>query len=468
MTIQFGTDGWRAIIGKDFTYENVAQLIQAFCDFHVQSKNKKVIVGYDRRFCSREFAEEATKVLLGNDFQVEMASQYVPTPLISCGVVQKKALAGVMITASHNPYQWNGVKIKERDGGSASTKYVKAIEKQLLKNQNRNRRIKKQRLEKAIKNKQLRFFNPLPDYLKKLSQFVDLNLIKKSKLKIVYDAMHGAGAGYLKEIFRKQIIEIRDQEDLLFGGVNPEPIEKNLAFLKATIKKEKAHIGLVTDGDADRIGAIDEKGNFISAQQIFALLLQYLLEDRSWKAQVIKTVSTTQMIDRICKIFSVPLDETPIGFKHICQAFRESKVLIGGEESGGIGIPCHVEERDGLLCALLLLEILAKQKLPFSQVISKLQKKYGPLYYYREDIPFSSADIKTVLKKLKACQAEDFKAVILDKKDGWKFYFSDQSWLLIRASGTEPLLRTYAEAKTKKQAHQMIAMAKKYIKKIST
>ncbi|MCP5468160.1 MAG: phosphoglucomutase/phosphomannomutase family protein [Deltaproteobacteria bacterium] len=463
MKIKFGTDGWRAVIGRDFTYENVAQLVQAFCDFKSKEKNKKIILGYDRRFCSQDFAKEAACVLLANGFFVEMSEKYVPTPLISCRVVEQKALAGIMVTASHNPYKWNGIKIKEKDGGSASASYVQGIEAQIQKNQKQGRKIKRLDIESAIRKKQFRYFDPFSFYLKKLSKFVDLDLIKKSKLRIVFDAMHGSGTGFLKELLGKQVIEIRSQEDPFFGGVNPEPIEKNLLPLKSAIKKENAYMGLVTDGDADRIGAMDEKGHFISAQQIFALLLEHLLRERRWKGQVVKTVSTTLMVDRLCETFSIPLLETPIGFKHICQAFRENKVLIGGEESGGIGIPRHVSERDGLLCALLLLEISAQNPMPFSKLIQKLQKNYGPLHYRREDLSLSTQHMKSIMQKLKKCDAQSFAAIKLDKKDGWKFYFSDQSWLLIRPSGTEPLLRVYAEAPKKKRTDQLIEYAKKFV-----
>ena len=470
MGIQFGTDGWRAIIGEEYTFANVAKVLQAFCDLQGQSRQQGVYVGYDRRFQSRRFAETAVEVLLGNGFKVFLAKDFCPTPCISWMTKQRQGLAGVVITASHNPAAWNGVKFKESYGGSASPEFTGEIERRIRENELDDRSPHRLALSEGEKKGLLEYFDPHGAYLGQLRKMIDFDGIRKAKLKVLVDPMHGAGCGFFTELLGKQAIEIRGEDNPGFGGVNPEPIEKNLALAAARVKKEKAHIGLATDGDADRIGAIDERGRFVDSHHIFALILRHLLLVKKWKGDVIKTVSTTNMIRRLCHKFDVPLVETPIGFKYICQEFRKSTPLMGGEESGGIGIARHVYERDGILCGLLLLEILAHHRKPFSKILAELQQEAGPLMFHREDLHFPVKRIQAIKEKLGGGSFPDFGKLVLRQRnftDGFKFEFADDSWLLIRPSGTEPLLRVYVEAPSDAKAKQLLRLARKYLEGVA-
>lgn len=470
MAIQFGTDGWRAIIGADYTYENVARVIQAFCDLHESERGREILLGYDRRFCSDLFAAEAAQVLLGNGFRVNLSSSFCPTPCVSWMTKTRKALAGVVITASHNPYPWNGVKFKEGYGGSASPGLTARIEAKILENTHQNRPILKKNLAEAKREKQLRSFDPHREYATQLKRLIDFDLIRRAKLKIVVDAMHGAGGGFFPALLGDAAIELHGDANPGFGGVNPEPIEKNLSEALLAVRKKRAHIGLATDGDADRIGAIDEKGRFVNSHQIFSLILRHLVRVKKWKGDVIKTVSGTQMIQRIGEKLGLKVIETPIGFKYICQEFLKNKPLMGGEESGGIGIAKHVFERDGILSGLLLLEILAYHRKPLSKILQDLQKEFGPLFFHREDLTIASEKIARLKASLGAGVTPDWgraELVAKDFRDGYKYLLSDGSWLLIRPSGTEPLLRVYAEAPTLKRAESLIASALRLIREIA-
>jgi phosphomannomutase len=467
MAIQFGTDGWRAIIGEEYTYENVEKLIQAFCDLNVGSRLKDVLLGYDRRFSGRLFAEAAAQVLLGNGFSVLLSKEFCPTPCISWMTKSKKALAGVVITASHNPYQWNGVKFKESDGGSASPEYTAKIETRILRNDLERKNPKKISLEEGSRRGLLRFFDPHREYLRQLARFIDLSAIRKTKFKIVVDPIYGAGSGFFSELLGKRVIEIRSEDNPGFGGVNPEPIEKNLRLTAQAVLANRAGVGLATDGDADRIGAFDEKGRYVSSHQIFSLILRHLVTVRRWKGDIVKTVSATEMIERLGKKYGLNIVETPIGFKHICQEFRNRNVLVGGEESGGIGIPRHVCERDGILSGLLLLEIMAYHKTSLSKIIAGLQKEAGPLYFQREDfhLPAQKMEgIKSFLQQNEKPNFGVFRLIRRNLRDGFKYYFADGSWLLIRPSGTEPLLRVYAEAPSLRKTRQLIETGKRLLK----
>ena len=469
MEIKFGTDGWRAIIGEDYTFANVAKVLQAFCDLQAEARGRTVFVGYDRRFQSRAFADQAVRVLLGNGFKVELAKDFCPTPCISWMTKSREGLAGVVITASHNPFQWNGVKFKEGYGGSASPEFTARIEERIRRNDLDDRTPQELALEEGAKKGLLGTFDPHGAYLKQLKKLVNINLIRRAKLKVVADPIYGAGSGYFAALLGNQVFEIRGEANPGFGGVNPEPIEKNLQLAAETVRKRRAHIGLATDGDADRIGAIDEKGRFVDSHHIFALILRHLVQVKKWKGDVIKTVSTTNMITRLARQFNLKLTETPIGFKFICQEFLKSAPLMGGEESGGIGIARHVFERDGILCGLLLLEIVAHHKKPLSKIIAALQAEAGPLLFRRDDLHISLEAIARVKTALGTGDTPEFGKFRLRGKnfrDGFKFEFEDDSWLLIRPSGTEPLLRVYAEAPSEKKAADLLKLAKRFLMKL--
>ena len=467
MSIHFGTDGWRAIIGADYTYENVAKVLQAFCDLNTSERGREVILGYDRRFSSRLFAEEAAQVLVGNGFKVLLSKDFCPTPCISWMTKNREALAGVVITASHNPFQWNGVKFKESYGGSAAPEITRKIEERIQYNEQRGSPVKRLTLEAAGSADLLEFFDPHGAYLKQLKSLINVSAIRKAKLKIVADPMYGAGCGFFTKLLGEQVFEIRGEENPGFGGVNPEPIEKNLKTAMETVRKRRAHIGVATDGDADRIGAIDEKGRFVDSHKIYSLILRHLLSVKKWTGDVVKTVSTTQMVNRIGERHGLKVIETPIGFKFICQEFRRSaRPLMGGEESGGIGVARHVFERDGILMGLFLLEILAHHRKPLSKIVEGLQKEVGPLHFFREDVPLRPETLLKLREVLKTGKDPDFGSLKLQSKntlDGFKYLFEDGSWLLIRPSGTEPLLRIYAEAPSSKKAKQLIRAGLKQV-----
>ncbi|MBL7685866.1 MAG: phosphoglucomutase/phosphomannomutase family protein [Deltaproteobacteria bacterium] len=458
--IKFGTDGWRAIIGQDYTYENVRKVIQAFCDLHVKDvENPFVYLGYDRRFSSDLFAKEAAGVLAANGIRVRLSNDFCPTPCISWMTKEKKALAGIMITASHNPYQWNGVKFKEPYGGSASPEYCQAIEKQIVANDQAQKKVAFISFEEALAQNWIEFFDPHQEYVQQLRRMVDVDLIRKAKLKIACDPIYGAGSHYFSSVLDQEVIAIRSDANPGFGGVNPEPIEKNLEVLLQTVRTQKCHIGLATDGDADRIGAVDDLGRFVDSHKIFSLILRHLITHKKSKGEVVTTVSTTQMVTRLCQKYDLKMHETPIGFKYICQKFLQIHPLMGGEESGGIAVAEHVYERDGVLSGLLLLEIIALHQKPLSEIISDLQKEAGPLEFVRRDLQVSEEKIRLLKERLQNNPPQ----LLLNEKitrsnllDGFKYFLEDDSWLLVRPSGTEPLLRLYAEAPTLQKAEAMI------------
>ncbi len=449
MSIRFGTDGWRAVIGEDFTPENVARVAQGFADIYpkLPGKGSPVIIGYDRRSQSKESAGLIAGVLLANAIPVYLSNDYCPTPCVSWWTKTKKGAAGIMVTASHNPPQWNGIKFKETYGGAASAEFLKPIEEAVEANVAKG--IKPPSPEPLSKKRggKLERFNPRQEYLFDLRQLVDLALIQKANFKVLYDPMFGAGHGFMELLLGPKMTTIHKGPDPTFGGLHPEPIQP---YVNEAMEKMRAGgyaICLITDGDADRIGCVDEKGNYVSSHQIFALLLKHLVEDRAMRGKVIKSISTTVMIDRLCKKYGLPLEVTPIGFKVISPAMKGGDVLIGGEESGGIGMPHHLCERDGLLCGLYLLELMATRKKSIGELVADLQKEVGPCFYKRSDLKLPKEKKEGVREKLKTFQPKTLagKPVKkIDLMDGYHFTLEDESWLLIRPSGTEPLLRTYA------------------------
>jgi phosphomannomutase len=463
--IKFGTDGWRAVIGRDYTYENVRKVIQAWCDLQ-GDKGGFVVLGHDRRFSSDLFAQEAAGVLAANGIRIKLSKDFCPTPCISWVTKETKATAGIMITASHNPFQWNGVKFKETYGGSASPEYCKRIEDRIVQNDQEGRAPRFLSFDEAKSKKLIEFFDPHREFVGQLRKMVDVEAIRKAKLKVACDPIYGAGSGFFHSVLAQDVVEIRGENNPSFGGVNPEPIEKNIGVLIETVRSQKCDIGLATDGDADRIGAVDEQGNFVDSHRIFSLLLRHLVRHKKWKGDVVTTVSTTQMINRLCEAFGTKLHETPIGFKYICKKFLEIDPLIGGEESGGIAIAKHVYERDGVLSGLFLLEILALHGKPFSKILADLQKEFGPLHVLRKDLHLPEEKISALKTRLKESPLQNLlggKIARTHLLDGFKYFLEDGSWLLIRPSGTEPLLRLYAEAPTVEKAEKLIREGEKLL-----
>jgi len=368
-----------------------------------------------------------------------------------------------MVTASHNPPKWNGIKFKESYGGAASGEYLQPIEERIIKNEKTGRTCKTASLRG---NPLLEYFDPYKEYLECFKKMVDLDLIEKQKFKILVDPLYGTGAGYFPRLLGNNALEIHNQSDTNFGGLNPEPIPPNTNELTEKMKTGNYHVGLLTDGDADRAGAVDEYGNVITTHEIFCLLIKHLVENKNWIGKIIKSISTTMMINRLGKKYNLEVRTVPVGFKHISPAMKEPGVLIGGEESGGFGIPRHIPERDGIFSCLLLLELMAVAQKSMNKLVKELQEEVGPAKYRRLDMHLEPNEIELARKKIRSLDIKTFcglKVVQKETMDGLHFLFEDDSWLLYRASGTEPLIRVYAETPTVDQTNEFIAQGKKLI-----
>ena len=455
MTIKFGTDGWRAVISETFTFGNLRLVAQAIADYVLEenASNPSVVVGFDTRFLSDRYAAEVARVMAANRIDTWLARADTPTPAISYAVMHKKATAGVMITASHNAPRYNGVKLKSCFGGSASPAHHKRVEQLLERNLSTVHGPNLMDLDEAIKRDRVHKFDPAWAYYEHLSNLVDLDIVSSGELRIVADGMYGSGRGAFSEILargRSHVHNIRHEMNPGFGGIHPEPITRHLGMLMSTIQSGHWDVGLATDGDADRIGAVDAQGNFVDPHRIFALVLRYLLEKRGLRGKVVRTVSTTRMIDRIAAQYDLDLIETPVGFNHIADLMIAGGVVMGGEESGGMSIQGHIPEGDGVLLGLLLLEVMASAKAPLHVLVDDLLAKYGPAQYARTDMKLTRpVEKKEMVAMLINLAPEAIAGVAVEKVetvDGVKYYLNDGSWLLIRPSGTEPVLRVYAEA----------------------
>ena len=455
MTIKFGTDGWRAVISETFTFGNLRLVAQAIADFVREQNNNdpSVIIGFDTRFLSDRYAAEVARVMAANQITSWLARADTPTPTISHSVVYKKATAGIMITASHNAPRYNGVKLKASYGGSATPAQNKRVEYLLDRNLETVHGPNLMDLEDAVKQGLVNKFDPAWAYYEHLSTLIDLDVISSGELRVVADGMYGSGRGAIGEVLargRSRVHNIRHEMNPGFGGIHPEPIAKHLGMLMSTIQGGHWDVGLATDGDADRIGAVDARGEFVDPHRIFALVLRYLIEKRGWTGKVVRTVSTTRMVDRIAADHGLPLVETPVGFNHIADLMVANGVLMGGEESGGISIKGHIPEGDGVLMGLLLLEVMAEAQAPLHVLVADLLDKYGPAQYARTDMklkrPINKSDMVKLLVDSAPAAIAGVSVEEVQTVDGVKYYLDDGSWLLIRPSGTEPVLRVYAEA----------------------
>ena len=450
MQITFGTDGWRGVIARDFTFDNVALVAQTTMDYLKREglAERGLVIGYDRRFLSREFAEQVAEVAAGNGIATLLTDAVAPTPAVSWAVRERGAGGGVMITASHNPPQYNGFKIKEDFGGSARPSTTMVIEQMVADNIATRRPVLSVPLSEALAAGTVRYFNAREGYFRQLARYVDLELIRAAGIAAVADPMFGAGSGMLVELV-PGVTEINAEENPGFHGRPPEPTEEHLRELSGLVKSGRYRVGLALDGDADRIGAVDETGEFFSSHQIFTVILRHLLAHKGLRGGVVKTVSTTRMIDLLCEKFGLPLFETPIGFKHICELMLEQDILMGGEESGGLGVKGHIPERDGILMALLLLEAIAVNGKGLRQLLNETMDEIGHFFYRRVDLPIANEAKENLIARLKVDKLTTIASRPVTEenfKDGFKFIFADGSWLLIRPSGTEPVLRLYSEA----------------------
>jgi alpha-D-glucose phosphate-specific phosphoglucomutase len=449
--IKFGTDGWRAVIAEDFTFENVRFCAQGVADYLKQKQlaGRGVFIGYDCRFASEDFAAAVAEVMAGNNIKTYLSPKAIPTPFVSFGIITQKTGGGVAITASHNPAKWNGFKFRDENGISVSSETTAEIEKHISGAVDTST-MNMMPLAQAVKRKLIEYYDIVPEYIASVNKQVDLNTLKNAGLKIIVDSMYGAGSGYFKTLLsggKNKVTEINGERNPAFPGINPEPIAPNLKKLAALVVEQKADIGLATDGDADRVGIIDEKGRFLTQLQVFALLCLYLLEVRGERGALVKTLTSTSMIDRLGEIYKVPVFETPVGFKYVAPLMLSENALIGGEESGGYGFRGLVPERDALPAGLYFLDFMLKTGKTPSQLLDYLYSKVGEHYYDRIDLHFSEEKRKIIIARvLDAPQSIDkIKVVTVDTRDGFKFMLANNSWLLIRFSGTEPILRIYAE-----------------------
>jgi len=464
--IKFGTDGWRAVISDDFTFDNVRIVAQAVSDFlkkeYKKDKKIRTIVGYDPRFMSEKYAEIVAKNLVGNGIDVILTDRPTPTPAVSYAIKDKKLHGGVMITASHNPAYYNGIKYKAFYAGSADLEITGKIEKNLHKNE--PRRIT---TTKFFKSKLSRYENVCPAHLRFLSSYLDWKVLKKRKFKVLVDVMHGAAYNFAEELLSKtdnKVVTIRSNRDVYFGGVNPEPIAKNLGPLMEGVKKGGFDLGIATDGDVDRIAIVGPDGKLLTGHKVIALLLLHFLEDRKMEGEVVQTICGTVLINRICEKYGLLMHETPVGFKYICDLMRSRDILIGGEEAGGIGFKNYIPERDGILSGLLVLEMMAYRNKKLSTILQDMKKEYGSHYYRRIDTRYPSNLKRKLMHFLKSSPPAKIlgkKVVDVESYDGVKFILEDESWLLLRFSGTEPILRIYAEAASDKRAFKMLDAGKR-------
>jgi phosphomannomutase len=475
--IKFGTDGWRAIIAEDFTFANVARVAQATADFwkseivnpksEIFGRAPKVIVGYDRRFFSDKFARTTAEVFAGNGFQVILTTKPTPTPSVSFAVKNLHAVGGVMITASHNPPSFNGFKLKSYYGGSSDSETCKLVESFIDRNP-----VKTVPLAEAIKTHQIKISDIRPAHYAALKKLVDFKLIAKSKLRFAHDALFGVGAGCFDTILAGttcKVTTLNGAHDVMFGGINPEPIEKNYAKSQAYLKKHPHDICLVTDGDADRVGGMDGHGKYLSTHQLICLLLHHYIVNRKQTGRVVKALTTTSMVDKMCAAYGLPLVETGVGFKYICAEMLKGGVLLGAEESGGIGFPNHIPERDGIAAGLILLELLATEKISVNKMLAKLEKQFGPHHYGRIDTFFpleKRAALMEFLKNYPPVKLLRSPLASLKSFDGVKYVAEDSSWLMLRGSGTEPVLRIYAEAKSQADAQKLLKLGVSLLKKV--
>lgn len=466
--IKFGTDGWRGVIADDFTFDNVRRVAAAIASYVVKYEDPKrgVIIGYDTRFASPQAARAAAEIIAAGGIPVKLANDYTPTPAVSYAVRNLGAAGGVMVTSSHNPWNWNGVKFKGKFGGSATPDIMTKLEEEL------NAGAMPKRNTAAIEEIDLK-----PPYVAAVSRFAGLDLIKKTKFKYAVDAMYGSGRGVLTGIFYNNAVEhvpIRQELNPLFPGINPEPIEPHVRMLQETVLREKCDAGLATDGDADRVGAVAEDGSFVDAHKIFSVLLRWLLERKKWSGGITRAFNTTRMIDRIAAHHNRKVHETSIGFKYAAELMMNHDILIGGEESGGIGYSRFLPERDGTLNCLLLANVMAEEGKPLGQLVADLQRDFGSHYYGRSDLHIPEMVKQSAIQRARdqaTRKLGNYHVLTKEYLDGVKFFLDAptngkgaEAWILFRASGTEPLLRLYSEAASPELVKEILASGESFVR----
>jgi alpha-D-glucose phosphate-specific phosphoglucomutase len=466
--IKFGTDGWRGVIADDFTFENVRRVAGAIASYVLKYEQAQhgIFIGYDTRFASPQAARIVAEVIAAAGIPVKLSNDYTTTPSVSFAVKHQGGAGGVMVTSSHNPWNWNGVKFKGKFGGSATPAIMKKIEEELASG------AAPKGSQAAIE--EIDFKKP---YIAAVCAFVDMDMIAKSKFKFAVDAMYGSGRGVLSGIFAERgvpHVAIREELNPLFPGINPEPIQPHTALLQETVVREKCDAGLATDGDADRIGAVAEDGAFVDSHKIFCVILRWLLERKKWPGDVVRAFNTTRMIDRIAAKYGRKLYETSIGFKYVADLMMEHEILMGGEESGGIGYSRFLPERDGVLNCLLLANVMAEEGKPLGQLVADLQREFGPHYYGRSDLHIPEDVKQNAIQRARADGTHSlgkYRVLKKENMDGVKFFLDAptngngaEAWVLFRASGTEPLLRLYTEASSPELVKELLKTGESFVK----
>lgn len=464
-TIHFGTSGWRGIIADDFTFDRV-RIAAAAIAGHArgQHKNPTLLVGYDTRFFSEEFAHAVAAVLKEEGCHVLFCNGATPTPAIAFEILRRKLQGAVNITASHNPAAYNGLKFSGPDGGPALPEITRDIEGRAQRLTGRVSQGSEHHNGQEFELVDLR-----EPYFKRISELVRLDVIASAKLTFAYDALHGCGAGWLDTVLQQHGIKvhsIRTCRDVLFDGGGPDPSEENLKQLAEKVRETKSAVGLATDGDADRFGMVDNDGAYISPNHILALVFDYLIQTRKWKLGAARSVATTHLLDAVARHHGAPIFETPVGFKYIGPFLEEDTITLGGEESAGMTIRGHIPEKDGIVACLLVAEMIAARRKPIAEQLKELFKRVGRAYWpVRVNLHFPSEVISSLPQRFNG-NFKEFagrKVARVDRTDGLKFVFDDDSWLLMRPSGTEPLVRVYAEAETPVKSNQMAEEARKWI-----
>ena len=464
--IKFGTDGWRAIIADNYTFDNVGIVTQAVSRWIMDEEITRngVVIGYDARFLSQKFAEHTASVFAAMEIPVRISDGIVPTPAVSAAVKRLDAV-GVVITASHNPPEWNGYKIKAPFGGSASQEQIEQIEKRLG---HFDPSLEPKAYEDYLKNGLIRELNLTGGYLDLIAESIDLDAIRESDVKIAHDPMYGSGCTILKQLLDDQVIEIHGDRDPLFGNIAPEPMEKNVNELSDLVVEEGCDAGLANDGDADRIGMIDEEGTYVDSHQILSLLAKYLHQEKGMSGTIVKTFSTTTLLDKQAVEYGLRVKVTPIGFKYIAEEIRNGDVLVGGEESGGIAVKGHLPERDGIYIGLLIIEMMVKSGKSLSELVRDLFEEFGMHATYRNDIHTEDKKKRAMIRYCRDKKLTEIAGIGVrdwDFTDGIKHLMEDGSWLLVRASGTEPVLRIYSEADSKDKAIELVEDATAWVDK---
>jgi phosphomannomutase len=461
LQIKFGTDGWRGVIADDFTFENVGKVALASAYYFKRHKKIKngVVIGYDARFLSREFAEKSAEILANKGIKVFISDTISSTPMVSLLSKKMNLAGGIVITASHNPAKYNGFKLKGDFGGPAHPEMIAKLERD-LKRVFRQKVKSRKTFRQLLDERKIEEIDFTGKYVDDVKTKLNLDLIRSSGIKIAYDAMHGAGQGVMEQLMPVKVL-IRNSVNPSFGGSHPEPLPQYLKELSEAVVAQRCDIGIATDGDADRIGAFDEKGNFVDSHRIFAILLKYFVEVKKWHGEVAKSFSVSQLINKMCEKYGLVLHETPIGFKYLCRLMTDRDILVAAEESGGLGVKGHLPERDGIYNGLLLCEVMATRKKKLSELVDEIMAEFGWHYFNRYDAHLTEKEkqhILTVYKKgVKAIGGEAVQRV--ETKDGFKL-FVNNGWVLVRPSGTEPLIRYYAEADSPARVEELLKAAR--------